>query len=338
MNKEFSPNDIRPEEAEKRYMELYKKELKAMLDPDTGLVKASLLMERNCPVCSASTVEKTFVKDGFTFVKCSKCGLLYVNPTIKDSELENYYNCEALVFYEKNILLKTREIRNEKIFMPRVNLVEKYINEGKILDVGCAIGNFLECIVKNPKWEAFGVEPNDFAAGFAKENVDAKIYNCMLEDTDFSEESFDAITLWETVEHLQRPSGLLEYCFRLLKKDGFFFISTPNIGGFEFKIMGKEHFNIGAPNHLNYFDTKTLREILVRTGFQEIEIITPGRLDVENVRTLLKQGKGLDTAGLFIKDLLLSDHPDDEKIRRNLQEFISNNNLSGNMVAICKKL
>jgi len=337
MDKDFSPNDIRPEEAEKKYLELYKRELDCMLNPETGLAKEELIMQRQCPVCSSDHYRTEFIKDGFTFVKCNKCQMLYVNPTLKNDELEKYYNCEAISFYEKNILLKTREIRNEKIFMPRVQLVEKYITKGKILDVGCAIGNFLECIVKNPDWEAYGVEPNKFAAGFAKENVDASIYDCMLEETDFQEESFDVVTLWETVEHLQKPLELLKYCYRLIKKGGWFFISTPNVGGFEFKMIGKEHFNIGAPNHLNYFDTKTIKEVLNRAGFSDISVITPGKLDVENVRALLKQGKGLEKAGEFLTEMLISNELENDLFRKNLQIFISDNNLSGNMVAICKK-
>jgi SAM-dependent methyltransferase len=221
--------------------------------------------------------------------------------------------------------------------MPRIELVEKYTAKGIILDVGCAIGNFLECVVRNPNWEAYGVEPNKFAAGFAKENVKATIYDCMLEETDFKDESFDVVTLWETIEHLQKPLELLKYCYRLIKKGGLFFISTPNVGGFEFKMIGKDHFNIGAPSHLNYFDTKTIIEILNRAGFAEISIITPGKLDVENVRALLKQGKGLEKAGEFMTEMLLSDEPESELFRKNLQTFISENNLSGNMVAICKK-
>lgn len=330
--------DIRPQEAEQQYLELYHKEINALIDSTTGMVKPNLLLERSCPVCESMFYEQEFVKDGFNFVTCKDCGLLYVNPSLKDDALKQYYeDSKAIDFFQQYILMPTRQVRNQNIFKPRVEFIEKYCLGGRLLDVGCAVGNFLECLKDRPGWEISGVEPNRGAADFVEKELGISVANCLLEETDFPKEHFDVITFWETVEHIQDPIGLLRYCYKLLKKEGVFFVSTPNIAGFEFQVAGKDHFNIGAPNHLNYFSPDTMHRLLEKAGFTHIEITTPGKLDVENVRILLKQGFGGNVAGTFLKDFILGEGEANKKLRADFQQLIVNNRLSGNMVAVCRK-
>ena len=330
--------DIRPHEAEQRYLELYRQEISALIDPETGMVENRLLSERSCPVCESTSSEYQFVKDGFHFVKCKECHLLYVNPSLRESALKAYYeDSKAIDFFQQYILMPTRQVRNQNIFKPRVAFIEQYCSGGRLLDVGCAVGNFLECLKDRPGWEISGVEPNRGAADFVERELGIPVAKCLLEETDFPEATFDVITFWETVEHIQDPIGLLKYCYKLLKKGGVFFVSTPNIAGFEFQVAGKDHFNIAAPNHLNYFSPETMCRLLNRAGFTEIKITTPGKLDVENIKILLKQGYGSDIVGSFWKDIILGDGPVNEKLRTDLQRLIVDNNLSGNMVAVCRK-
>lgn len=335
---ELTTSDIRPEEAQKRYFELYREEINNLLDHNTGLIKKELLTERVCPVCNSLSYQREFVKDGFIYVKCKDCGLLFVNPSLKDEALKNYYeNSKAMDFFQEYILMPTRKVRNERIFMPRVRLVEKHCTGGKLLDVGCAIGNFLECLKDNTSWQISGVEPSIVASDYVNKVLGIPVANCLLEDTVYPENSFDVITFWETVEHLQAPAEVLKYCYKLMKKGGVFFISTPNIDGFEFLVGGKDHVNIGAPQHLNYFSPKTLGQILTKAGFSSIEITTPGKIDVENVRLLLREGIGMDVAGSFLADIILGDGEEHNVLRGAFQKFIRENNFSGNMVAVCRK-
>jgi SAM-dependent methyltransferase len=144
----------------------------------------------------------------------------------------------------------------------------------------------------------------------------------------------DVITNFELLEHLYRPKDFLTSCRDLLPTGGLLILTTPNIKGFDLAMLGKLSNNIGGPNHLNYFHPDSLSSLLQSTGFEIIEVMTPGKLDAELVRKKVLTGE-LDISGQqFLKQILIDCW---EAVGEGFQRFLSENKLSSHMWMVARK-
>ena len=333
--------DIRPEKELGEYLRLLKKDISLFLDSG-GVLRKDLSESGSCRLCSSGENENTitsssellFVKDGFTYVKCIKCGLIYLNPRLKPAELEKYHRkSEAMKYFQENILAKTSDKRRPA-FRKRVDMIREFASSGRLLDIGSSVGEFLS-VAGDSGFHAEGIELHEYACTYAKQRG-LTVHNRQLEEIRFPDEAFDIITMWELVAFIPEPLPFLRECARILKKGGFLFLSTPNTEGFEFKILGKAHTNFVGPNHHNLFNAQNIRLLLEKAGFSVLRISTPGILDVDTVRNALKSGAPLQLDG-FLKDILLGESDYHSHLREELQKWISAHNLSGHMVAVGKK-
>jgi 2-polyprenyl-3-methyl-5-hydroxy-6-metoxy-1,4-benzoquinol methylase len=150
-----------------------------------------------------------------------------------------------------------------------------------ILDIGCGFGYFLES-ASTKGWKTYGVEIADDAVQSARKRVrGADIFHGSLKDTYYSDESFDAITLWDVLVMVDSPFEELRICHRILKQRGIIGIRVRNV--FFQKLIYRVYFpfrnvaswlKIKKPYvfHRYNFGAKSLRLLLHRTGFRPILI------------------------------------------------------------------
>lgn len=230
-----------------------------------------------CNLCGSSSNDFLFNKFGFDIVKCKSCGLTYVKQDMSLEELKQNYNkgyfFGAKKFGYKNYI-EAKDTRMKK-FQGRLTKIENMKKKGRILDVGCATGFFLEVARRNG-WEVFGVELSEYACNYAKKKFGINIYNCDLAQADFPKDYFDVITMWDTIEHLSNPMDNLREAYRTLKKGGILAITTGDVANLNAKIFGKNWVIYSPPYHLYYFSRKTLKNALSKMGFSIIKISNRG--------------------------------------------------------------
>jgi len=203
-------------------------------------------------------------------VSCLRCGLTYTNPRPDKNEILEYYNQDYYGInnvkfkglIEKFIHLK-RKIRALRII--------KIINSGKILDVGCGRGIFLN-YMKELGWEVYGTEITDIAAKFAKKILKSNIFIGPLEDHKFPDNFFDVITLFHVLEHLPHPLKTLQEIYRILKPNGLLVISVPNINSWQAQIFKTKWFHLDIPRHFFHFDYKSLSKMLPKEKWHILKI------------------------------------------------------------------
>ncbi len=142
---------------------------------------------------------------------------------------------------------------------------------GRLLDVGCANGLFLEK-VKAAGWEGFGLELNPGAAREARAKG-FTVYEGHLEKwgRELEESSFDAITMLEILEHVLDFRQALGVARRLLGDGGLLVLSTPNRFGLpQFFVPG--FFRKKAREHLWYFTRRSLTLLLEQSHFQVLKL------------------------------------------------------------------
>ena len=331
--------DIKQGDSVDQYHALMREDIaRFFLDPQTGELNPDACQDVPCPLCGGEDFEAVYQKAGFTLGHCIRCRFFYVNPRPTPEAIEAYYReSKASQFFQENIIAPTIHTRIERIFKPRLaRLNQLYPAKGKLLDIGCSLGIFLE-LAQQDGWEPFGIElsPDAIAACSEKRIT---ISSRPIECSDLPRNMFDVITLWEVLEHVVAPRDVVRACHRHLKPDGKLIITVPNIEGIEFQVLGKAHTNIAPPAHLNFFSPRLLSGLLVEEGFQVESVTTPGELDVDNVRSALQKGRIQTTGNPFLDCLFLDDSDEGEMRRELFQTFIREAGLSGHLQVIALKL
>jgi 2-polyprenyl-3-methyl-5-hydroxy-6-metoxy-1,4-benzoquinol methylase len=284
---DYLPVDVeklRPNQAYGRMVEIRRERMRAYLD-GAGRLRPELVEEVPCPVCAGGKFVVLFHKEGFQFVRCADCTLVYVNPALKDEHVRQVYKHQSYSDLTKALMEPSDAYRRERFGTERVAIVDGFLRPDgrrglRLLDVGCATGFFVQA-AKDAGWDAAGVESNPFQADFAR-NAGLDVRNETIEETSFPEGSFDAVTLFEVIEHVKQPMVILEKAYRLLRPGGMLFLYTPNFDCASRLIMGLDSHFIWGSNHLTYFTVPTLAAALDRAGFRVEHSETQG-LDIEDM-------------------------------------------------------
>lgn len=228
-----------------------------------------------CDLCGADNsvlvLERIdrFSGSTFCYVSCRECGLIYVNPRPDMAEILTYYPSD----YESYQPLKAK--RGIERWIKRrawkilARLVSKYQASGRLLDIGCATGEFLK-EMKDRGFEVQGVELNSFAAAVAQEVYGLKVFIGPLAEFKAPGGTFDVITMWDVLEHLPSPYVSLQQINHWLRDEGYLFFSIPNIHSFDAKLFRSWWIGWDAPRHLYLFPKPTLKRLLRDTGFNII--------------------------------------------------------------------
>lgn len=103
------------------------------------------------------------------------------------------------------------------------------VREPRLLDIGCALGNFLECLPNS--WSLTGIDASDFAIGVARERVPrANLVHCVTPPETLG--TFDIITAFDVIEHVAEFEIMLERIDDMLAPHGRFIFVVPVYDGF----------------------------------------------------------------------------------------------------------
>lgn len=233
----------------------------------------------NCTLCGSSEKDLVCrssdvvhgVPGSFIYVRCRHCGLVYLDPRPAPQEMHKYYPPDYGAYkraIEDERFLLMRYVRRRKVARRCADIV-RLEQPGRILDVGCSTGIFL-AEMRMRGWDVYGVEPNEEVAAYARERMRLDVFPGFLEDSDFDDHYFDAVTFWDVFEHLSDPIGALKRIRRILKPGGLLVISLPNPNSLEAKLFGRYWVGLDAPRHLWCFKPVVLEEALTRDAFDVI--------------------------------------------------------------------
>jgi len=228
-----------------------------------------------CALCGADDTRLRHHKFNLDVVQCNRCRLVYTNPRLAKSELftrysENYFWDEYMrgleIGRDGHVDLDRFAVHHR----PLLHFFDMYHPPpGRLVEVGAAAGLFMKS-AERAGWDVHGVEPLPAAAAFARERLGLDVVRGTLEDASFEDASFDAAVMFETIEHLQDPIGVLRGIRRLLRQRGLLVMTTPNWEAFSRHALGPQWAIISPAEHLYYFSEATLTAALKQAGFSWI--------------------------------------------------------------------
>jgi 2-polyprenyl-3-methyl-5-hydroxy-6-metoxy-1,4-benzoquinol methylase len=288
-----------------------------------GRIPDDLLAARACPTCGATDTRHELDKDHMRLVRCVRCDLVYVSPTFDESHYKKVYASQEYQDIVRDLGIKSHAYRVERFGQERVALMARFLETAKprYLDVGCSTGFVVEA-ARDAGWEAVGSDLNPSAVEYGRSRgLDLRLI--ALEDADFEPASFDAVSLFDVLEHLLDPVRTLRACARLLKPGGIVFLYVPNYDSASRLLMGADAHFIWPTHHLNYYTPATIRDLMTREGLDTVYIATEG-LDIVDYLWYRREMHGADDA-------------DVEKIADLLQFFVNAGAYGKNLRVIARK-
>lgn len=226
-----------------------------------------------CNSCGKDETSMITTQNDYKVVQCMSCRLVYVNPIPAQETLKLLYHGYHKRG-EKDELAWSRLMRMnfEKVssFLNR-NFPEK----GKILDIGCGYGHFIE-LIRDYGWSAWGIDPSSKTIDCARKKG-LNVIETTIDDALFPDSLFDAVTMFYVLEHISDPFSALKKIFRMLKPEGILVIRVPHTTPIvRFLSIIKIKNNLyDLPFHLYDFSPKTIRQMLKGAGFCSIKVM-PG--------------------------------------------------------------
>jgi SAM-dependent methyltransferase len=144
---------------------------------------------------------------------------------------------------------------------------------GSVLEIGCAYGLFVD-EARAHFDRVVGIDVAEAAVDHARKHFKVNVLSDDFLNVPFEDGSFDAICLWDTIEHLERPDLFLEKASRLLQPDGRLFLTTGDISSLNARVRGSKWRQIHPPSHLHYFSRDSVTRLLGRLGFRVMGIET----------------------------------------------------------------
>ncbi len=227
-----------------------------------------------CPVCHSSAFKpfltcKDYLvsKTDFTIQSCSNCGFRFTNPRPDSTSIGHYYqsadyvshNDQSAGFINQLYRLVRQFTLRQKLML--INSIDAH--EGKLLDVGCGTGLFLENCQQSG-WKISGVEPDDNARMAAMNRLKTSIVETIQ---GVGEEPYDIITMWHVLEHVPNLQETIQELTSRLRKGGTLLLALPNSDS-----LDAEHFKqfwaaYDIPRHLSHFTPKTINQLVSQAGF-----------------------------------------------------------------------
>lgn len=209
----------------------------------------------------------------FRYVRCPVCGLVYVDPQPSWDDREPHY---ALAYpgYERleTVPSWTQQVSMAFGLRKRHRIVSSHVRGGRLLDVGCAGGDFIAWMQRHGRWQVCGLERVAAIGDMGRRRYGLPTVLGDVQQAAFVSSSFDAITLWAVLEHLQDPARGLAECGRLLKERGLLVVRTVSAGSWPARLFGPNWLGYDAPRVLFAFSERALRELLSRAGFHVLDI------------------------------------------------------------------
>ena len=237
-------------------------------------------MNNKCPWCGSEKAQislwlrdEFLTKEDFHICECLNCGLLYTMPRPDKDKIGDYYKSEEYYSHQENkkgFIPKVYERVKKTNLKHKYQLASKGINVGTLLDIGCGVGDFLHT-AETHGWDCLGVEPSEDAKAIAQKRMKGKIISSEELET-LSDGSFDLITMWHVLEHVDDLKWQIAQLQRLVKSSGRVVIALPNYKSYDGQYYKELWAAYDVPRHLNHFNRNTLTKMFKTSGLELIKM------------------------------------------------------------------
>lgn len=264
----------------------------------------------SCPICGGKSLHKAFSAidrlashEEFEVWQCKDCGFIFTQDVPDEKEIDKYYESTDYISHsdiEQGLMNRLYHVARRMMLTAKAGHVTRAtgMRQGWLLDIGSGTGYFAH-LMTEWGWNVRAIEKNRKARAFAQQHFGLKSDGEEAYST-LEPQSFDAITLWHVLEHLQHLEEMGDSFHRWLKDEGALVIAVPNHTSTDARHYGADWAAWDVPRHLWHFSPDTMRQFAQKHGFRIIKTI-PMPLDAFYVSMLSEQRMGHSNS--FLKGL-----------------------------------
>lgn len=249
-------------------------------------------------------------------VQCRHCGHFYSNPRMSAEEL-----IEAYTAVEDETYV-AEQMGREQTFAHHLATLERYTGPGQgrhLLDVGAYVGVFVQVALASG-WQASGLEPSRWAVEAARQ-AGIPVIEGTLDAEWLGGRRFDALTMWDVIEHFADPMSELRKANKLLNPGGVIAIHTMDIDSLMARLMGRRWPWL-MDMHVHYFSQRSLRQFVEKAGYETIWVGAQGRY--LSLGYLVTRMNGLSQPlGRFLGKLVKNSGQERSTVRVNFGDLIT---------------
>jgi 2-polyprenyl-3-methyl-5-hydroxy-6-metoxy-1,4-benzoquinol methylase len=232
---------------------------------------------RPCPACDGAHADFAFRVAEFDHVRCRRCATVFISPLPSEETIASIYLAPQ---YHASAEGAEQRMRAEGD--ARAAILRRFGVRG-VLEVGCGPGQFLDaCREAGMRVEA--VDRAHTADG--PRSRGHVVHDSWFADFGPPAPRFDAVAMWEVIEHVPVPKDLLLRAREWLRPGGFLALSTPSSSGLPARLLGPRFPMVLPPDHLSLFSRRGLAALLATTGFEPVRWTSFSGLD----RSALQRG------------------------------------------------
>jgi SAM-dependent methyltransferase len=221
----------------------------------------------HCPCCPGVERRAVGAKDGFALFECAVCSLLYVDPMPDDETLARFYR-----HYHKTAQYTAKLDAKRRRAARRIRRLSRRVRGNRFLDVGCNAGFAVEA-ARQAGFDATGIDIDTDAIAQAQTLFPAATFEAIsLEALAATGQTWDLVYCSEVIEHLRRPRDFVAALAGVVAPGGLLFLTTPDMGHFTLPRDRLAWDNVRPPEHLLYFNRRSLRRLLGTQGFIDVRI------------------------------------------------------------------
>ena len=230
--------------------------------------------EAACVLCGKVGPARQIYTSPLPILQCESCGLVFAGLAegvgTYDGYPEAYFRGGVYADY---LMDRAAILRNSS---RRLRYLERFVTRGSLLDAGCATGTFLEA-AEARGWQARGLDISEFATAYARREASLEVYTGSIVSPPEHLPRCEAITMWDTIEHLDRPDLAVEKAHELLVPDGIIVVSTGDYASYLRRLTGSRWRLFKDSTHRYFFDETSLTRLLSERGFEVLDTRRTGK-------------------------------------------------------------
>ena len=221
-----------------------------------------------------------WTKGGYEIFKCRSCGLLFRGMVPTPEELlsiydQRYFRRDEGADADGYADYLSDEAEHRMTARRRVRQLNRSSICGRLLDVGSAAGFFLD-EARAQGWDVHGIDISPEMSAWAREHLGLDVATGLFQIADFPSRSFDAVTMWDYIEHSIDPAEDFAKASDVLRPGGLLMLSTGDAASLVARVSGRR-WHLLTPRHHNFdFTVETLRRYLDDNGFEVLSASHPG--------------------------------------------------------------
>jgi 2-polyprenyl-3-methyl-5-hydroxy-6-metoxy-1,4-benzoquinol methylase len=215
-----------------------------------------------CPLCGGTQAQPRFGP----LLTCRTCGLVCTDPA--------YTAPPAALYGESYYTQRNAYLEDSAVFLKMFGRILDHVQErkagGRLLDVGCGVGQLLQ-VAQARGYQVAGCDISAWATDYAR-GAGYDVRTGTLEEIHYEDSRFDIAVASHTLEHVPAPLPFLQEVRRVLRDDGLLVIAVPNFASVMAQTLRNHWAGLLPDQHLWHFTPKTLEAMLHKAGFQTLEV------------------------------------------------------------------